>query len=335
MDATGSHELARRWADALDGLVAPTLTRTQIEALLAGLCEQLLVALRGDAGIETGLVAASALVAANYRDEETVSRTVSVICREMVEEVCTSSDGHVDAGRVRERAIDVAAEFAAGFTAALRMAALAEQETTLAAALSAAREAQAQRQLSEARFAAIFAGVSVGIGTVDAATGECARQAFAELGPEAPLDDIARRAGVGPGTLYRHFPHREALIAAVYRSSIEDLRRRAHELAETCSALDAWMRAQVEFVMDKRGLAVTLKAALDHDSETFELCSTMANDAAATVLKPAQAAGLIRPDIQPRDLIRLGHGIGVACETAPDAAERLLDVAFAGLRVAR
>jgi hypothetical protein len=116
------------------------------------------------------------------------------------------------------------------------------------------------------------------------------------------------------------------------------LRRRAHELAETCSALDAlqlWMRAQVEFVMDKRGLAVTLKAALDHDSETFELCSTMANDAAATVLKPAQAAGLIRPDIQPRDLIRLGHGIGVACETAPDAAERLLDVAFAGLRVAR
>lgn len=165
----GSHELAVRWADALDGIVAPTLTRTQIEALLAGLSEQLLAALRGRAGIESARIASSALVAANYRDESAVSRTVSVILREMVDTACT--DPAQDAALVRERAIDIAAEFAAGFTAALRSAALAEQETTLAAALSAVREAQAQRQLSEARFGAIFAGASVGIGTIDVTTG--------------------------------------------------------------------------------------------------------------------------------------------------------------------
>jgi len=166
----GSHELAVRWADALDGVVAPTLTRTQIEALLAGLCDHLLDALRGQAGVESARIASSALVAANYRDESAVSRTVSVICREMVDAVGAEPDPP-DPAQVRDRAIDVAAEFAAGFTAALRTAALAEQETTVAAALSAVREAQAQRQLSEARFAAIFAGASVGIGTIDAASG--------------------------------------------------------------------------------------------------------------------------------------------------------------------
>jgi len=165
---------------------------------------------------------------------------------------------------------------------------------------------------------------------------ECARQAFTDCGPEAPLDEIARRAGVGPGTLYRHFPHREALLEAVYRSSIEDLSRRADELLETCSPLDAlqqWMAAQVEFIMARRGLALTIKAALDHGSETFQLCRSVATDAAARVLEPAQRAGLVRPEIEPRDLVRLGHGIGVACEGAPEAAERLLAVAVAGLHL--
>lgn len=164
---------------------------------------------------------------------------------------------------------------------------------------------------------------------------ECARQAFVECGPEAPLDEIARRAGVGPGTLYRHFPQREALLEAVYRSSIEDLSRRADELLATCTPLDAlrlWMSAQVEFIMARRGLALTLKAALDPGSDTFRLCRTMALDAAGRVLEPVQRAGLVRPEIEPRDLIRLGHGIGVACENDPEAAARLTAVAFAGLR---
>ncbi|WP_280313837.1 TetR/AcrR family transcriptional regulator [Nocardia wallacei] len=164
---------------------------------------------------------------------------------------------------------------------------------------------------------------------------ECAREAFAEHGPQAPLDDIARRAGVGPGTLYRHFPQRDALIEAVYRSSIERLAAEAHQLVETRSpteALEQWFRAQVDFVMDKRSLAATLKAAIDRDSETFTLCSRLITDAAAAVLRPTQEAGLVRDDIQPRDLLRLGHGIGVACEASPEAADRLIAVTLAGLR---
>ncbi|MEV5649887.1 sensor domain-containing diguanylate cyclase [Nocardia sp. NPDC052254] len=178
----GSQELAARWADALDGVVAPTLTRSQIETLLTGLCEELLGALRGTSGIESARLAAASLVAANYRDEVAVSRSIAVICRDMVADLCPDP-GQPGCAEVRDRAVTVAGEFAAGFTAALRTAALAEQETTLTAALAAVREEQAQRQLSEARFAAIFAGASVGIGTIDARTGRVrdVNAAFAEM----------------------------------------------------------------------------------------------------------------------------------------------------------
>ncbi|MCX4096952.1 sensor domain-containing diguanylate cyclase [Nocardia sp. alder85J] len=178
----GSHELGVRWADALDGVVAPTLNRTQIEALLAGLSEQLLAALRGAAEVSVARIAASSLVAANYRDSAAVSRSVSMICRDMVDAVCPDR-AEPEYERVRQRAIEVAGEFAAGFTATLRSTALAEQESTLVAALAAVREAQAQRQLSEARFAAVFAGASIGIGTIDADTGRVldVNAAFAEM----------------------------------------------------------------------------------------------------------------------------------------------------------
>jgi AcrR family transcriptional regulator len=161
----------------------------------------------------------------------------------------------------------------------------------------------------------------------------CARAAFAEHGPEAPLDDIARRACVGPGTLYRHFPNRDALMAAVYLSSIEALAQRAHELCETRSPLDAleqWLRALVDFVMNERSLAVTLKSTMDPNSY---ICTLMTG-AATALLEPAQDAGLVRADLEPRDLIRLGNGIATACEKAPEAAPRLLSVAVSGLRVA-
>ncbi|NKY50636.1 TetR/AcrR family transcriptional regulator [Nocardia vermiculata] len=164
---------------------------------------------------------------------------------------------------------------------------------------------------------------------------ECAREVFAEYGPDAPADDIARRASVGTGTLYRHFPNRDALVEAVYRSSIEALAELAHELADThtpLAALEQWFRAQVHYVMDKRSVAATLKAAMDHGSPTFTLCTKLIVDAAAAVLVPAQRAGLVRPELEPRDLVRLGHGLGVACDTAPAAAERLMTVALAGLR---
>ncbi|WP_026343632.1 TetR/AcrR family transcriptional regulator [Nocardia sp. BMG111209] len=164
---------------------------------------------------------------------------------------------------------------------------------------------------------------------------ECARQAFTEHGPEAPLDDIARRACVGAGTLYRHFPNREALIEAVYRARIEHLAGRAFELIETLEpmkALEQWLHDQVAYVLSEHSLALTLKASMDQTTETFNLCRTMMTDAAAAVLIPAQQAGLVRTDLEPRDLIRLGHGIATACEHSPEAAPRLLSVAVNGLR---
>lgn len=165
-----------------------------------------------------------------------------------------------------------------------------------------------------------------------------AQEAFAEHGPEAPLEDIARRAGVGIGTLYRHFPSREVLIEAVYRSSIEQLSARAHELLETHPAevaFELWLREQVQWVMDNRALATTLKAGMDHGSPTFTLCRGMITDAAAALVDAARAAHAIRPDIEPRDLLRFGHGIGIACETTPDAAPRMIAVTLDGLRTTR
>lgn len=161
----GARELAARWADALDGVVAPALTRREIETLLTELTETLIAAIRGDREPDVAYAVAARLVAANYRDPLAVSRTVRVVCTDMAEACCARTDPAFE--RCRDRAVAVAAEFGAGFTGALRGVALVEQETTLGAALATAREAEARRQLSEARFEAVFAGASVGIGTVD------------------------------------------------------------------------------------------------------------------------------------------------------------------------
>jgi AcrR family transcriptional regulator len=162
-----------------------------------------------------------------------------------------------------------------------------------------------------------------------------ARDVFLEHGIEAPLDDIAKRAEVGPGTLYRHFPSRDALIEAVYRNEIEELAHRAHVFAEELppdEAVREWMRAQVHFVVHRAGLATALKAAIDQDSATFRYCTEKLHDAVAAVLAPAQAAGTIRADLEPTDLLRLGHGIGAGAKYADEAGmDRLLSVVLAGL----
>ncbi|MGW2660086.1 diguanylate cyclase domain-containing protein [Nocardia tengchongensis] len=167
----GAHELAVRWAEALEGAVAPTLTRTQVERLLDGFGDRLIAAVQGTDDMTVAREAARALVAANYRDPLAVHRSVLVLCKDLVTDACPDP-ACADYWPVRDRAIELAAEFAAEFTAGLRNAALAEQETTLTAAMTAAREADARRQLSEARFQAIFEGASVGIGTVDITTGQ-------------------------------------------------------------------------------------------------------------------------------------------------------------------
>lgn len=163
-----------------------------------------------------------------------------------------------------------------------------------------------------------------------------AREAFLAHGIAVPLDEIAKRARVGPGTLYRHFPNREVLTEAVYREEIEALCDQAEAFAKDLppdEALREWLRAQVRFVVDRSGPATALKAAIDADSETFRYCEGKLRDAVSLVLEPAQAAGTIRADLEPSDVLRLGHGVGTGSKYADkEGAERLLSIVLDGMR---
>ncbi|MEU1982155.1 sensor domain-containing diguanylate cyclase [Nocardia sp. NPDC019395] len=274
-----ARDLAVGWADALDGTVAPTLTRDRIEDLLTALVERLFEALSGTAEPESAQRVAEALVAANYRDPRVVGRTIPLICRELADHI-RANDG--DNGTVDQRAVLVAAEFATGFTAALRSVSLSEQESTLAAALATAQEAERRRELSEARFAAIFAGASVGIGTVDT-HGQVveANTAFAEmLGvdvaqmPGRPVSDLVGQANIGEA--YSRMTH--LLAGSIDRFRLELDHRRPDGSA---TGIDLSMSAvrdhsgQVRFligvavdVTERRELAARLWYDANHDELT-------------------------------------------------------------------
>ncbi|MFE0023879.1 TetR/AcrR family transcriptional regulator [Amycolatopsis sp. NPDC059021] len=163
-----------------------------------------------------------------------------------------------------------------------------------------------------------------------------AREAFTEEGTDVPLDDIAKRACVGAGTLYRHFPTREKLFEAVYRDEVETLAQHAFDLLAELppgEALEAWMRNQVRYYAERRGLTVALKAALDHESETFALCRSRTQAASGALVSAAQEAGLIRDDVTGTDVLRLCHGVGSVSQYAtPEDVERMLGVVLDGLR---
>lgn len=165
-----------------------------------------------------------------------------------------------------------------------------------------------------------------------------AREAFAERGADASLDDIARRAGVGPGTLYRHFPTRLALMEAVYRDSVEALCAEARGLLSSPSpgdSLAAWLRSFLAYAATKRGLAKALMAAGEEKPAVFAACHDMIGEAGAALLARAQDAGAVRSDVQLWDLLKLVSGIAMTCEQAHDCvatADRLLALALDGVR---
>lgn len=163
-----------------------------------------------------------------------------------------------------------------------------------------------------------------------------ARDAFLTDGIDVPLDDIAKRAGVGAGTLYRHFPGRDSLVEAVYRGEITQLADAAHRLHDELppeEALFAWIREQVRWIRDSLGLASALKSAMDSESETFAFCQKTIREAVSVLLEPAQAAGIVRADLEPSDLLRLSHGVGAAAQyTDAAGAERMLSVVIDGMR---
>jgi AcrR family transcriptional regulator len=162
--------------------------------------------------------------------------------------------------------------------------------------------------------------------------------AFTEHGPDTSLEDIARRAGVGIGTLYRHFPSRTALLEASYLTQVESLCALARGLLDEPSpgaAMSTWLRAFAEHNVRYRGLKGLLKAAMQEEGSALTECMAMLRSAAGDVLGRAQQAGAIRPDITVPELLRLVHAIFLtADQTAEgtDQIDRLLSLLLDGLR---
>jgi AcrR family transcriptional regulator len=168
---------------------------------------------------------------------------------------------------------------------------------------------------------------------IDAAT-----QAFAEKGADAPLEDIARRAGVGIGTLYRHFPTRLDLQAAVFRSQVGTVCGQADALLQTASpeqAFTAWMRSLNAYLVTKRGLSHALIEAVGKESELISSCWVAMRQTTERLLASAQQAGVIRSDVDATDVMRLVHGVAVSTEKAPERTDMLLSVMLDGLKAKR
>ena len=160
-----------------------------------------------------------------------------------------------------------------------------------------------------------------------------AREAFAEDGTSASLEDIARRAHVGIGTLYRHFPTRQHLLEAVYLDEVEAICRSAADLAdlEPWDALVTWLRQFVGFAATKRALAQEMLGTIGSDAEVFRTCRVAISSAGDELLGRAQAAGAVRADASFIDIARLLGGIA-SIDSEPEQIERILDIVIAGLR---
>ncbi|GAA1589637.1 TetR/AcrR family transcriptional regulator [Kribbella hippodromi] len=165
-----------------------------------------------------------------------------------------------------------------------------------------------------------------------------ARETFAEHGTDTSLEEIARRAGVGIGTLYRRFPSRTALLEAVYVEEIQSVCDRAYEFdrqLEPFEALAAWLRSFLGYGLSKGSLASELTVALGKDSPFFQSCKVNVQEAGALLLDKAKAAGDVRPELELMDIMRLVGGINMGRDMETEQAHRLLDIVLCGLRPAK
>ncbi len=161
-----------------------------------------------------------------------------------------------------------------------------------------------------------------------------AREAFAEGGESTSLEEIARRAGVGIGTLYRHFPNRQALVEALYVDEVEGLCRSAAELdgADPWEALNSWFERFVAYIATKRALSHELLNYLGQDAALFQVCRTSLFAAGEPLLVRAQEAGIVRPDVSIADVIQMVIAIAKVPAGEPGQTEHLLRIALDGLR---
>jgi AcrR family transcriptional regulator len=161
-----------------------------------------------------------------------------------------------------------------------------------------------------------------------------AREAFAEGGESTSLEEIARRAGVGIGTLYRHFPNRQALLETLYVGEVEEMCRSAAELDGTdpWEALNAWFERFIAYIATKRALAHELQNYLEQDAPLFQVCRTSLFESGEPLLTRAQEAGVVRSDVNIAEVIQLVVGIAKLPAGEPGQNEHLLRIALDGLR---
>jgi len=166
---------------------------------------------------------------------------------------------------------------------------------------------------------------------------EKAKEAFARGGADSSLDDIAKQAGVGPGTLYRHFPTRDELLEAVYRAEVEKLASAERQFGERLppiEALRAWMLLFVDLIATKRIIAPALNRLAGGPSKVFEASHGRMSEAIRALVKRAIKSGDIRKDLDAMDLLRALVGVSYVA-TSPEwqhSARRLVDILINGSR---
>lgn len=169
---------------------------------------------------------------------------------------------------------------------------------------------------------------------------EVAKDAFTRAGADASLDEIAREAGVGPGTLYRHFPTRDALLEAVYRTEVEKLALAAGGLAGAhppVEALRAWLLLFVDYIAAKKVIAPALSTLVSRREEVVEATRARVHEAVRGLVERAVANGDLRADLDPIDLLTAIVGVAFV-PAVPDwqaTARRLVDILIAGGRPAK
>jgi AcrR family transcriptional regulator len=160
-----------------------------------------------------------------------------------------------------------------------------------------------------------------------------ARTLFTERGSEASLEEIARRAGVGVGTLYRHFPSRQDLIEAVYVEEVEALCRSAEDFTGgSWDALVHWFDRFVDYVATKKALLEELMATIGQDAPVFRTCHDAIFAAGRPLLDRAKRDGVVRPEVEFIDVLRMVSGVTMIRNAPPEDIRRVLAMALDGLR---
>ena len=164
-----------------------------------------------------------------------------------------------------------------------------------------------------------------------------AKLAFTRSGADISLDDVAKQSGVGPGTLYRHFPTRGALLEAVYRSEVERLAAAQQDFSRTMAPVDAlraWMLLFVDYIATKQLIAPALNTLIEGTEKLFECSGAQIIGAIHSLVERAIESGDIRPDLDPLDLLRALVGVSNVSSVPdwPESARRLVQILIAGSR---